>query len=236
MQNIGRVSFISVVFTNSAYNIRSNPLNSPNNKFRFITGVTTGATSVTEGFYNTTQLMDAMATRINAVFALAGLGQSIAFEQLEESQKVMMTYNAGSSGAPTFTILENTDGSDSTWLNLGFSFSSATATSLIPLVAINVPNLTGLRKIYLQSSALAPGNQIDEKGVWQNVCLAIPVTAAFGQVNTWECKVDTLCMITYQTERNLSVIDFQLVDDKGNLINLNGLTVKIELKMWSDRL
>jgi len=55
-------------------------------------------------------------------------------------------------------------------------------------------------------------------------------------VNVFECKVDALCMIEYQTKRNLSVLDFQLVDDKGNIIELNGTTVKIELRMWTDSL
>jgi hypothetical protein len=236
MQNIWRVSFLNVVFTNAAYNIRSGKLNSPNNRFTFSTDLGVYNTTVPDGFYNSTQLMAAMTTAINAVFALVGLGQTISFTQIDTNQKIYLTYNKGISVANNFTILTNTDKTDSTWLNLGFSFGTSTTTHLTPLVAENVPNLTGIRQVYLQSSALAPGNQIDEKGIWQNVGLAIPVTASFGAVNVFECKVDQLCQITFQTKRNLSVIDFQLVDDKGNLLDLNGTTMKIELRVWSDTL
>lgn len=236
MQNIWRVSFLNVVFTNSAYNIRSGKLNSPNNRFTFSTDLGVYNATVPDGFYNSTQLMAAMTTAINAVFALVGLGQTISFTQIDTNQKIYLTYNKGISTANNFTILTNTDKTDSTWLNLGFSFQTTTTTHLVPLVAENVPNLTGIRQVYLQSSALAAGNQIDEKGIWQNVCLAIPVTASFGEVNVFECKVDLLCQITFQTKRNLSVIDFQLVDDKGNLLDLNGTTMKIELRVWSDTL
>ncbi len=236
MQNVWRVSFVNVVFTNAAYNIRSSSLNSPNNRFEYKVGATNYIGLLGAGFYNSTQLMAAISTIVNGVFSGLGQGQSLLLTQDSISNRVLLTYNKGSSASTTFNLLTNADGSDSTWLNLGFSFDTTSAVSLTPIVAENVPNLTGIRQVYLQSSTLAPGNQIDEQGIWQNVCLAIPVTAGFGEVNVFECKIDQLCQITYQAKRNLSVMDFQLVDDKGNIVNLNGTTMKIELKIWSDNL
>lgn len=236
MQNIWRVSFLNVVFTNSAYNVRSNSENSPNSQFRFLlNGITYGG-AVSDGFYNVSQLTSTIATIVNGILTGLGAGQSISFTQNALSQRVILTYAPGTSGVTSFTLLDNINGTDSLWRNLGYNFTSPTTDVYSRIISENVPNLTGLRQVYLQSAALAPGNQIDEQGLWQNVCLAIPVTAAFGDVNVFECKVDSLCMITYQSKRNLSVLDFQLVDDKGNIVNLNGTTVKLELKVWSDSL
>lgn len=237
VQNIWRVSILNVIFTNSAYNIRQKSTASPNATFSWSTANSGGTVTITvpEGFYNNSQLISAVVTAVNTVLTSFGQGQSISITQNSISQTNILTYFAGTSGAPSFTLLPNQNGSDSTWLNLGFTvISNNVATGT--LIAPNVPNLVGLRQVFLQSAALAPGNQIDEKGIWQNVLINIPVTAPFGSVNVFECKVDALCMIEYQTKRNLSVLDFQLVDDKGNIIELNGTTVKIELRMWTDSL
>lgn len=235
LQNIWRVSILNVIFTNSAYNIRQKSTASPNATFSWTTANSGGTVfhTIAEGFYNNAQLISAMTTAVNTVLTSFGAGQSISITQDPISQRNILAYTAGTSGAPSFTLVPNTSGSDSTWLNLGFSVTSSNvATST--LIAPNVPNLVGLRQVFLQSSTLSPGNQIDEKGTWQNVLINIPVTAPFGAVNVFECKVDSLCMIEYQSKRNLNVIDFQLVDDKGNIIELNGTTVKIELRMWTD--
>lgn len=236
MQNIWRVSVISVVFTNSAYNIRDNPTASPNALLRWSTAVSPGFTSIPPGFYSTAQLMSYIQNVINTFFGTFGLGQTITLSQDPISQKVLLSYNQGTSTAPSFSIVANANGADSPWQNLGFSFETTTVASLGVMVAENVPNLVGLRQVFLRSATLAPGNQIDEKGSWQNVLVAIPVTAAFGQVNVFECKIDQLCQITYQSKRNLSFMDFQLVDDKNNIVDLNGTTVKVELKVWADSL
>lgn len=237
LQNVWRVSILNVIFTNSAYNIRQKSTASPNATFSWSTANSGGTVFITvaEGFYNNSQLITAVVTAVNTVLATFGAGQSISISQDPISSRNILAYSPGTSGAPSFTLQPNADKSDSTWLNLGFSVTSGNVAALT-IIAPSVPNLIGLRQAFLQSSTLAPGNQIDEKGTWQNVLINIPVTAAFGSVNVFECKVDALCMIEYQSKRNLSVIDFQLVDDKGNVIELNGTTVKIELRVWTDSL
>lgn len=233
-QQVGRVSFQSVVFNNNGYNINGQTSSDPNNEFWFQLQPSGSVYQrfIAEGFYDTSQLMTAVAAQV----ATLGLGQSITLTQDPISYKISLTYNPGTSGQTSFTIIANPPGRPrgSVWTSLGFAFNSV-ALSGVPIAATNLPALTGLRQVYLTSSNLSPSNQIDEKGDFQNVSVAIPVTAPFGAVNVWECKVDSLCQITYKTSRNIQRIDFQLRDEDGSVIDLHGSSVKVELRVWFNK-
>lgn len=233
-QQVNRVSFQSVVFNNNGYNINGSGSTDPNYRLDFRVGNAVSgnfSAALDGGFYDITQAMTAAASKINALIGPFG-GQSVTFTQDPISYKVSLSYNAGTSGNISFLIQDELGGS--AWANLGFSLGQLALTGA-PLVATNLPSLTGLRQVYLTSSSLAPGNQIDEKGSYQNVCVNIPVTAAFGAVNVWECKVDSLCQITYKTARNLQRVDFQLRDEDGSIIDLHGGSVKVELRVWFNK-
>lgn len=239
-QKVRRVSFISVVFSNTAYNILNGNYSDQSNVFRWRShGYDTGRNGfLLKGFYNTTQLMAAIQTEMNRVFTINGHGETATLTQDPISNLVTITYDSGSV-ALQFGLLDNlpTDGF-SVWKILGFTvpvYTESKSVGTATFTAPNVPNLAGLKQAYLRSSTLSPGNEFDEKGKLSDVCINIPVTAPFGSLNVWECKVDKLCEIIYSTPRNFQQIDFALVDEDGSVIELNGSTVRIELKIFFDK-
>lgn len=236
-QKINRVSVISCTFNNNGYNINGGTSTDPNNVGSFAridSGINPNAFTIPEGFYNTSDLITAVLAGV-APFMTSG--QTFTLTQNALNNKVSLTWTAGTTSYTQLQIIANY-GSDinagSVWEALGFTIGQ-TALPGVPLVATNLPKLTGLRQVYLTSSAMAPANQIDEKGNYQNVLINIPVTAAFGAVNVWECKVDSLCQITYKQPRNLQRVDFQLRDEDGSIVDLHGSSVKVELKVWFNK-
>lgn len=230
-QKVARVSFVSITFPNNAYNVNDNG-GGQNNLFSFTVGAVESDLSVEGGFYTTTTLTNAVETAVQAILTSNGTGQTFTLTQDTLTQKVIATYGAGTSGNATLTI-ERTNGQSGVWDILGFNVSSPEIlTTAVPRVADNLPSLGGLKEAFLKSDQLAPGNLFDNKGAQKNVCLAIPITAPFGVSNVFECKVDSLCEITYPTPRNLQQVDFSLVDRNGNTIDLHGGNLTINLKIW----
>lgn len=234
LQQVNRVSFLSVQFRNNAYNV-NNEGGGKNNTFAVTVNGVTVDFAVEEGFYTTSTLMSAVQTAIQAELTSAGDGQTFALSQSALSQKVQALYGEGSSGNPTMT-LEQADGKAGVWELLGFVVTSPlTLTTGVASVATNLPQLGGLTTVYLQSKALAPGNMFDVDGQQKSYCLAIPVTVPFGVENIWECKVDRFCELTYNSPRNLQLIDFALVDKTGQLIDFQGGNLIINLRVWFQR-
>lgn len=239
-QKVRRVSFISVVFSNTAYNILDSTYSDQSNVFRFGSAYYDLGhdLKIAKGYYNSTQLMKTIQDAMNALFVSNGFSETVAITQDPISNLVTVTYNSGILDA-IFSLLDNqTTNGYSVWKLLGFQLpvqSTSTSPGTVTYTAPNVPNLAGLKQAYLRSSTLSPGNEFDEKGKLSDVSINIPVTAPFGSLNVWECKVDKLCEIIYSTPRNFQQIDFALVDEDGSVIELNGSTVRIELKIFFDK-
>lgn len=237
-QKVKRVSFVNVVFSNTAYNILDLSYSDPNNQGTFITDSGTHTFTVAKGYYDITSLMTAVAASMNNVLTTAGFGESVSFNQAAAAGTVNLTYLKGTRPNALMTLVANTTLVASIWPSMGFRIGQTLGPFLssgLILPAPDVPQLTGLRQVYLRSSTLSPGNQFDEKGKLSDVCINIPVTATFGAVNVWECKVDKLCEIIYSSPRNFQQIDFALVDEDGSVIDLNGSNIRIELKIYFDK-
>lgn len=226
MQKVARVSVASVTFPNSAFNVNGGSI--ANNSFAIVVGGVTTEYTVEPGYYNTTTLMSNVQTAINTYLTTLGAGQSVALTQDSISNFVTLTYTAGSSGVATITLADTEQGSG-IWELLGFDSLPLTGATI---TATNLPALGGLKTVYLQSSSLSPGNMYDKDGEIKNTLLAIPISAAFGVNNIFECKVDQLCEITYMTPRDLTSVDFQLTDRRGNIVDLHGGNLTVNLKIW----
>lgn len=237
-QRVKRVSFTSIVFSNTAYNILDSTYPDPNNEFRLLTGTGTYSFSVPKGFYNSSQLLAAMQSTIATALTTAGFGETFTFTQDPINNLVTFTYNKGTFGGnATAQLLANTNNVASTWTFLGYKvpIGQTSLGASVTITASGVPSLSGIRQAYLRSSTLSPANQFDEKGKLSDISVVIPITAPYGFVNVWECKVDKLCEIIYSTPRNFQQIDFALVDEDGSVIDLNGGNIKIELKIYFDK-
>lgn len=241
-QQAKRISFISCVFNNTAYNINGPTSSDPNYLGTYVIeqgGATTvGTVSIPEGFYDTSGLLTTIQTLLQAVLTTAGNGETIVFTQNSLTNKVSFTYTKGTLPTGSFSLTANDNKQASVWKMIGFPVRTSefyTSEDSTAVVAPNVPQLSGLRQVYLMSNMLAPGYQIDEKGTYQNVAINIPVTASYGSVNVWECKQDSLCEITYSSPRNLQQVDFRLTDEDGSVVDLHGSSVKVELKVWFNK-
>lgn len=237
LQKIARVSIASVTFPNNAYNVNETG-GGANNGFAITSGLNTYQFALDGGFYTTTTLMAAIQTAINDEFTTLGDGQTIAISQDALSQKVEIKYAAGA-GPATITILDSLLNSGA-WELLGFTALPAVIGSLVA-IAPDLPSLGGLKEVYLQSNTMAPGKLItntDEGSqTWkqQNTLVTIPITAPFGVSNVFECKVDALCQITYISPRMIQECDFYLTDKAGNVVDLHGGNLVINLKLWFNR-
>lgn len=234
LQKIWRVSIESVSFPNNAYNVNATG-GGTNNTFAISVGAMVHTFEVNGGFYTTSSLSSAVQTAIQAFFTSEGDGQTITLAQDTVSQKVSVTYTEGTSGESTI-LIERDDNKFGIWDLLGFDIiSPITITTAVATIADNLPALGGLKMAYLTSNNLAPGNSFDVKGLQKNILVAIPITVPFGVSNVWECKVDELCAITYKTARDLQTVDFALRDKYGNLIDLHGGNMFINLRVWFQR-
>jgi len=231
MQKITRVSICSVTFPNNAYNVNDSG-GGENNSFSIDLNGTVSEFEVKGGFYTTTTLMAAVQSAIQTYLTSLGNGQTFTLTQDSITQLVTATYGAGTSGIPSI-ILEDPVDDGGIWALLGFTSLPLTVTTTA--TAPSLPSLGGLKEAILQSNALAQGNMFDKNGEQKNALLAIPITAAFGVSNVFECKVDALCEISYLSPRTLQAVDFYLTDKAGNIINLHGGNLVINLKVWFNR-
>ena len=105
----------------------------------------------------------------------------------------------------------------------------------ISFSAFALPDLTGLRNIYICSRILAQGiNSILENGVNLPLVLNIPNTAPFGSVNYYESNETLLNLKTYKQGQNTQFIDIQLRDVDKNIIDLNGQEWSISMLIYYD--
>jgi len=231
MQKISRISIVSVTFPNNAYNINGSG-GGANNQYNVTSGTDSKDFTVTEGFYTTTTLMSNVETAVNDWLTTLGDGQSITLTQDPTSQKVSITYTAGT-GPASITIVDATVNSG-IWEILGW-IDSLPTTVTTSATAPYLPSLGGLKEVYLQSNELGPGNMYDKDGTQKNTLICIPITAPFGVSNVFECKVDSLCEITYLSPRSAQRCDFYFTDRGGNIVDLHGGNPIINLKVWFNR-
>lgn len=232
LQRCKRLSIQSINFPNNFYNVYNNSFNGQYNNIGYFTHGSTHYTfTITPGFYNTAQLMSAITTAFNAS---AG-GEITSFTQDPISGLCSFTFYSDTDGTLIqFEKDNNGNPQPSPFSLLGFTGTAYTLTSPITVNATKLPSLAGLTEVYITSNALAPSNCFDEKGQLSNVLIGIPITAAFGQLNVFDCKVDVLCEVLYPRSRDLVRCDFMLVDRNGYEVNLNGGNVKLDLRVWFD--
>ena len=234
LQRCKRLSIQSVTFPNNFYNVFNNSYNGQHNNIGYIDHPGLPSTfTIAPGFYNTTQLMSAIVTAFNTV--ATGHATITAFTQDPLSQLCTFTFNSDST-ATLIRFDKDNDGNSqaSPWTLLGFSGSVSTTVAPVTKTATSLPSMSGLTEAYIMSNTLAPSNAFDEKGQLSNVLIGIPITASFGQLNVFDCKVDVLCEVLYPRSRDIGLCDFMLVDRNGKEVNLNGGNVKLDLRVWFD--
>lgn len=235
VQAVKKVSFLHVSFPNSAYNILAFPHTDFNNLiiFNYYNGstlVSSQTVTVPQGFYDIDTLVDYLNLQsINGITFFSVTNAS-------GTAHITVTLPVG------ITKIDVVQQTGTGVLNsMGFPFSQFVSDgpnqfTLNSADGQNLPSLAGITEVFLQSAVLGPGNSIDEEGKINNICVAIPITVAWGDLQTTECFQDSLCQVTFPTARNIQVIDIQLVDRDGSVIDINGGNLKVDLRVWFDRL
>jgi len=222
-----RVSIATVVFPNLIYNIRAT-----NNNYTYqYDGNPSHTFTVTPGQYNIGTLLAALNADLTTTTAGAGLWSydtvtnTVAFTVIG-AHTITLNYT-GANPNPSIELMTLLGGGSLSVLN-----SSASSTGPVSLSGSYAPQLGGPQMVYLRSTAIAPTNSIEANGRYSNTLIGIPVTAPYLSLNVFECKQDILCELQYARPRDLSTIDFQLTDDIGNVYDLRGGIVDIQLKIW----
>lgn len=201
----------AVTLPNTVYNI-----NDTNNvAFVNLIGLGTYVILVPVGQYNLVDFITALQTLLSGI----DIGATVVQNPLTLKLDFTFSYPASfstQSNSPLSKVL-------GTYVNNTGSPVSYPAIPVTSFSAFALPNLTGLRNIYICSRILGQGvNSILENGVNLPLVLNMPNTAPFGSVNYFECNETLLNLKTYKQGQNTQYIDIQLRDIDGNIIDLNG--------------
>jgi hypothetical protein len=210
---VSKVSLVSFSAVNSVYNITEN-----NNKFSISTDLDTVQTvTLTSGFYSVTNLNSALELLVNAVITNV---LSIAYNPI--TLKEEFTIDVG-----TFSILPI----DSNVYD-GLGVIPVPTTSASTYNSPNIPDLSGLTKIYLRSRALSANNSANSDGLSGNIMSVIPNTSALKTPISYLSPTEASDTIVYNGSTDLTTMDFRLTDKDDILLDFNGGDILIVLKIY----
>ena len=209
--SIGQSVVQSVSLPNTIYNI-----NDTNNvAFVNLIGLGTYVILVPVGQYNMAQFLLTLQGLLSAIDIASTVVQNPLTLKLDFTFTWPAQFST-QSNSPLSKVL----GTYVNWNGSSIAYPAIPATSFS---AFALPNLTGLRNIYICSRILGQGvNSILENGVNLPLVLNMPNTVSFGSVNYFECNETLLNLKTYTQGQNTQYIDIQLRDIDGNIIDLNG--------------
>lgn len=229
LQNIQRVSIPSVAFFNNIYNITNDPTGNNTTYSYSYNGNPPHTFSLTPGYYNISLLLNLLNQDIVNTYGTVAswsIDPITNLVSLTVGAGELITLNTGTS--PNLQLMTTLGGG---------SFVVTPKAIAGPGLAtgITFPLLSSPIQVYIRSTALAPANAIEDSGRFCNTLLALNVTAPYLGLNQFECKVDSLCELIYTRPRDIGTIDIQLTDRDGNIIDLHGGSLDVEIKVWFNR-
>ena len=98
---------------------------------------------------------------------------------------------------------------------------------------VNQINLSGIQHVFVYSRTLGSGNNmiksVDDQ---DNSCLImVPCDVPFGEVKHYETNHDNLDVVNFNQDINISDIDIELQDGKGNVLDTSNHNVSLVLKI-----
>jgi hypothetical protein len=200
----------NVVIPNTFYNINSN-----NNVVIISEGGVDTSVSITPGFYSIDQIVSQLTSQLTAAstnVTTYTATYSVLTMKITITSSASMTFKwTTSSGAWPLGFVANTTG------------TSHASTNVVQLSTNN---------IYLYSKALNDGVWVSENGT-SSYILSIPLSVSPMQVQEYRNDQDKPIPF-YGTDRDFEQVDFELRDDRGNVLDLNGsnwqCTIEFQLK------
>ena len=205
LNQVSRVMLKSAVIPNTQYNIHSH-----NNTFVYeIANVPQPPVVIPQGQY----LMSDLITAFNAAF-LAESGITMTAVQNTLTKKISFATSSD------IGILNKADGNP---MGDVFGIVLSTLEDGPTYACAGLPNLVGLRHIYIASNALASNtNLITSAKTKYPIFADVPITVPFGGLQTVDNSFDTMDSQTLHGKHNISNIDITLLDEHNEIVELNG--------------
>lgn len=228
LQNVQRVSIPTVSFFNNIYNI-TNDSTGVNNSYTYsYLGNPPHTFTLTPGFYSLSQILALMNADISNTYGPTNVWTYDPITNLVSFNVIggsLFVLNSGTN--PSLGLMTSLGGGPFVAINQSYG-----GVSTIQITGTTFPLLSSPTQVYLRSSTLAPSNSVEDQGRFTNTLLALAVNAPYLNLNLFECKVDSLCEILYSRPRDINNIDIKLTDRDGNVIDLHGGTLNVELRVW----
>lgn len=216
LHQIQHVIVKSILIPNTQYNINSNN----NTLFYDYNGTGVSSITVTPGQYDITSFMTALDA------AIVAAGDVCTTTQDPTTLKLTLTFGAN-------TIMYGPADQATTMHEvLGFEFTTANAAAQ---VMPGLPDLSGLKKVYIKSNKLSNGvamSNSEKKHV--NVFTEVDIDQPFGGiVHRVLDDLHTSDEVTNAQPKNISTLDIELLDENLNTVDLNNHEFEILLKVFN---
>ena len=206
--NIKQAVLKTVIMPNSMYNITSR-----NNQFTYFDTVNHGII-IPVGQYSISLLVSTLQTAIQSTDPLATVVQD------PVTNKLVFTFTVPTKiyvGVSYSTLPEFIGFNIPNFIGL-YPVGSTTT-----IYAPNLPNLSGVREVFICSRTLAQGvNSLLQNGVNLPMILVMPNVVPFGAINAYQSNDNMLDIKTYKNLQNIQFIDIQLRNLDNEIIDLNG--------------
>lgn len=225
-QNISRILIKSVSVPNNFYNVRDGSTGAASGeKNNTIKLQQAGETDVTVdipiGQYDIDSFLAALKTAVDSV--LVG-GATVVFTLDSLTQKIVATHT----GTPAL-YYNFEDGNLAAEL-MGIANTTVAASTVN---FDSLPELGGLKEVYVHSKDLAQAHGIDGDFGLISVVESVSLhDTPFGGQAYRKNEDDILSMIEYDKSRNLSRIRIRLRDRKGNLLDIGTGRMSIEVRAF----
>lgn len=205
--NIRRVVVKQVDFPNYFYNITT-----ANQDFYFgYNGGTQGSVQVPVGYYSDSQLAAVIQAGMNTEMSGVPATAAITIDPYTRIWTITVT------GTDT-GYLGTTQPTNTIAASIGAISNAGAFADGVPYTLDRRPNLHGVTRAYVHSTALADGNLVDSDVEVHDGLAQVPVLAPYGFYNYYESRDDELDSINYRAPKNIDLVDIQLKDIDNNFI------------------
>lgn len=217
-RNINRITDVIIESVQIPYTFYS--FNSSNNILR----VNGSSITITAGNYTTSSLSAELKTKIDALITPDTCTVVFSFNTLKFTIDSSIAIQIGS---PTSTVLA-ADSLSTAAIALGFRETSPSDTSVTSdsVVKINGPNYLSLCSSLLTKPIY--NKTVYANNTYNNVLLTFPVNTSPGGIIILEPNIPVKYSYKYEIKTS-DIIDFQIKDDLGNILDFNGVDISIQL-------
>ena len=202
-----------ITLPNTMYNIDEN-----NRTFTYNIASSPTSVQIAVGQYTTTTMITALQTAAAAV-GLA-IVQNAITQKLEFTNTTNIEY-LDISGSPMAEVL-------------GIEYGQGSGGDVASFNATGLPDLTGVKNVFVESRSLGEDNLIQTNAKTQNIIAVVPITVAFGATEQYLSQHALIDDVDSDAHggHNKQKIDICLKDVSNNTIDLNGHHVEIILKVY----